>query len=53
MDKDYYTEQREKAKEQREKELIVDGDRKTVNNRPWCQITIKELDVQLHLDFDR
>lgn len=49
MDKDYYTEQREKAKQ--EKELIVDGDRKTVNNRPWCQVTMKELDPQLHFDF--
>lgn len=50
MDKDYYTKQREERLKRRD--LIVDGDRKTVGGRPYCQVTLKELeDNQMYLDF--
>ena len=55
MDKDYYTEQREErlAKREAMKPVIIDGDSKTVNGRPFCEVKLKDLkDPQLYLDLD-
>lgn len=50
MDKEeYYT----KLRLEQKKEIIVDGDRKTVGGRPWCQVTIKEFESQTEFNFTK